>query len=255
MCHLSLKASPPLSDLMPQIKQTRAQWKSIIQMEKDKQITKRMTCHHQSTPNTSIHDKNHAPNQVKLVDKHYLQHKYYTKSNLEKTHRIRSQFQLNKDQERSFNIITQHTLLPNSDQLKLYIGGMGGTGKTRVINAISQFFTEKGQASRFVVMAPTGTAAALLSGSTYHSLLGINDWKKNSSDKKLAETRNQMLKADYIFLDEVSMLSCRDLYRISAQLARIYNCSDLPFGGANMIFAGDFGQLPPPIGNEKVAAL
>jgi hypothetical protein len=203
---------PLISDLMPQTEQTRAQWKLIVQMEKDKQITKRMTCHHQFTPNTSLHDQDHAPNLVKLVDKHYLQHKYYTKSNLEMTHHIRSQFQLNKDQERSFNIITQHALLPNSEQLKLYIGGMGGTGKTRVINAISQFFTENGQASRFVVMAPTGTAAALLSGSTYHSLLGINDWKINPSEKKLAEIRNQILKADYFFLDEISMLSCRDLY-------------------------------------------
>ena len=41
----------------------------------------------------------------------------------------------------------------------------------------------------------------------------------------------------YIFLDEVFMLSCHDLYKISTQLASI---SDLPFGYSNIIFAGDF---------------
>lgn len=102
-------------------------------------------------------------------------------------------------------------------------------------------------------MAPTGTAASLLSGSTYHSMLGINDFKRGLSPKKLTETRTRLLRVDYIFLDEVSMLSCRDLYRISGQLARVYNCPDRPFGGVNFIFAGDFGQLPPPIGGERVA--
>ena len=31
------------------------------------------------------------------------------------------------------------------------------------------------------------------------------------------------------------------------------NNSDCPFGGLNMIFSGDFAQLPPPIGGENAA--
>src|ERR1700684_4549897 len=49
------------------------------------------------------------------------------------------------------------------------------------------------------------------------------------------------------------MLSCYDIYRISSQLSRVFNKPDVPFGGINIIFAGDFGQLPPPIGGENVA--
>ncbi len=49
----------------------------------------------------------------------------------------------------------------------------------------------------------------------------------------------------YVFIDEVSMISCTDLYKISAQLALLRNEADSPFGGMNMIFAGDFAQLPP----------
>jgi ATP-dependent DNA helicase PIF1 len=58
---------------------------------------------------------------------------------------------------------------------------------------------------------------------------------------------------NYIFLDEVSMLSCKDMYKISAKLALALSMPHLPFGGMNMIFAGDFGQLPPAIGGESVA--
>ena len=57
---------------------------------------------------------------------------------------------------------------------------------------------------------------------------------------------------DYIFIDEVSMLSCIDMYNISAQLARLRDNTEEPFGAVNMIFAGDFAQLPP---GSKAAAL
>jgi hypothetical protein len=43
------------------------------------------------------------------------------------------------------------------------------------------------------------------------------------------------------------------MYRISARLAKILNVADKPFGGMNMLFAGDFAQLPPAIGQEHAA--
>src|SRR5436305_14792091 len=59
-----------------------------------------------------------------------------------------------------------------------------------------------------------------------------------------------VLGVDYIFLDEVSMLSCHDMYNISSKLAKAMNIYDNPFGGMNMIFAGDFAQLPPVGGSS-----
>jgi len=56
-----------------------------------------------------------------------------------------------------------------------------------------------------------------------------------------------------VFLDEVSMLSCWDMYLISARLAQVLNNFDAPFGGLNMIFSGDFAQLPPVIGQEHAS--
>jgi len=61
----------------------------------------------------------------------------------------------------------------------MYLGGMGRTGKSQVIKALISFFQEHNEMHRFLVVAPTGSAAALLNGSTYHSVLGIND----NSDK------------------------------------------------------------------------
>jgi hypothetical protein len=43
------------------------------------------------------------------------------------------------------------------------------------------------------------------------------------------------------------------MYRISVRLSKILNTADLPFGGMNMLFAGDFAQLPPAIGQEHTA--
>jgi hypothetical protein len=94
------------------------------------------------------------------------------------------------------------------------------------------------------VVAPTGSAAALLNGSTYHSVLGINDGEFVSANS-LAQIRARLDGVDYIFLDEVSMISCRDMYKISAQAAKARGVHDEPFGGINFIFAGDFAQLPP----------
>ncbi|PBK59624.1 hypothetical protein ARMSODRAFT_991100 [Armillaria solidipes] len=41
------------------------------------------------------------------------------------------------------------------------------------------------------------------------------------------------------------MLSAYDMHKISSKLCRILGVKHKPFGGLNMIFAGDFAQLPP----------
>ena len=44
------------------------------------------------------------------------------------------------------------------------------------------------------------------------------------------------------------MLSARDLYCISNQLSKVFNTPEESFGGLNMVFSGDFTQLPPAVG-------
>jgi hypothetical protein len=70
--------------------------------------------------------------------------------------------------------------------------------------------------------------------------------------KSYEKVRERLQGVDYIFLDEVSMVSCTDMYKICAQLAKAFNLHEEPFGGMNMIFAGDFAQLPPPMGASSL---
>ena len=69
----------------------------------------------------------------------------------------------------------------------------------------------------------------------------------------MAKLRTRLDGVNYMFLDEVSMLSCHDMYNISAQAAKAFNEPNKPFGGLNMIFSGDFSQLPSVGGGESIS--
>lgn len=191
-------------------------------------------------------------NVVDVVSKSFFEHSFRSEKWEPIIHDVVEQYKLNKEQERAFRIVANHAAEPNSEQLKMYMGGMGGTGKSRVLKALISYFDFRQESHRLVVVAPTGTAASLLSGSTYHYMFGIND-QTNVSKIQLAQVKSRLVGVDYVFFDEVSMLSCRDMYRIAARLAQISGDISMPFGGMNMLFAGDFAQLPPVIGGEHAS--
>ena len=227
-----------------------ATWKSILQTMKQNVVQNRVI------PSPDPHTINYGftPNIVKIMDKAYLEKRYHTTEHETSINNICKEYSLNDEQERAFRIVANHVVSPMSEPLKMYIGGMGGTGKTQVLKAVSKFFEIRQEAYRFIIVAPTGTAAALLSGSTYHSVFGINDMTGvNQATKIMIQVRTRLQGVDYIFMDEISMLSCHDMYKISAQLCKVMNKPTIPFGGLNFLFAGDFGQLPPPIGSENVS--
>ncbi|KAJ3486464.1 hypothetical protein NLI96_g4222 [Meripilus lineatus] len=162
---------------------------------------------------------------------------------------ITQDFCLNKEQNRAFRVITSHLRRDSrrlsSNSLKMYLGGIGGTGKSTVIKAVITFLEARNEGHRYVVLAPTGSAACLLQGSTYHSALGLNPKSDRVNPKSLEELRGRFGAIDIIFIDEVSMLSCQDLYRITRQLSSAFDQPMASFGGKHVVLAGDFGQLPP----------
>ncbi|KAF5346395.1 hypothetical protein D9758_012777 [Tetrapyrgos nigripes] len=197
---------------------------------------------------------NMYPNQVEVLDQNILEEKSRSKQTQNLIDTLCIEFNLNVEQERAFHIVANHAVSPISDQLKMYIGGMAGTGKTQVLETLREFFKRWYQSQRMIVVAPTGTAAALVQGSTYHSIFGINSSEEGEFWKmSISQICSRLAGVDYLFLDEVSMLSCKDMYKISAKMATALNHPLLPFGGMNMIFAGDFAQLPPAIGGESVS--
>jgi PIF1-like helicase len=202
--------------------------------------------------NKSCKDLNQ--NDVQIVDRSYLQKDFKAQLETAQTliEDVIGKFELTSDQERAFRIIANHAVTPGSGQLMMYVGGMGGTGKSQVIKALMDFFKSRNESHRFVVLAPTGTAAALLHGSTYHSFLGVpidGQTALRNETTNNAQVRARLDGVEYIFLDEVSMVACNDNYKISSQLAKALNEFDLPYGGTNMIFSGDFAQLPPVFGS------
>jgi len=184
----------------------------------------------------------------------YLYELFFAKTseNIDFLDEIIHQYSLNEEQERAFHIVANHALSGSYGQLKMYMGGKDGTGKSQVIHALTEFFVKTKRVFEFLILAPTGTSAANVDEQTYHSTLGIND-KNTMTSKSVSLIKEKLLGVRYIFVDEVSMMSCHDMYKILAQLAKAFDKSELSFGGVNMIFAGDFAQLPPVLGGESCA--
>ena len=234
------------SAIEPNTVQRGSEWKSTVDQERQKVLADRER-HMQTTKSKMDVDCQH--NNVQIVDQSYLYREFKAQeiSDRKLIGSLIKDFSLNKEQERAFRIVANHSVSPSPDQLKMYLGGMGGTGKSQVIKSLTEFFRQKNQSHRMVVLGPTGSSAALIHGSTYHSFLGINLGETSAS--KIAKLRGRLEGVNYIFIDEVSMMSCNQMYQISAQLSKALNANDLPFGGVNMIFSGDFAQLPPVKGH------
>src|SRR5882762_5085314 len=243
-----------LTPVVPDDFQSGKDWTAVVQRKRQELIDEK--CRNIPGKIDDVDKTNYdqeSSAEVKIVDKAYLTANF--KSKVKKEQNIIdntvTDFSLNTEQERAFRIIANHASTEKPEQLIMYIGGMAGTGKSQVIKALTAFFEKRNESHRIVITAPTGTAAALVGGSTYHSILDIND--KNTSTISMAKLRTRLDGVNYMFLDEVSMLSCHDMYNISVQPAKAFNEPNKPFGGLNMIFSGDCSQLPPVGGGESIS--
>jgi ATP-dependent DNA helicase PIF1 len=131
----------------------------------------------------------------------------------------------------------------------LFITGVGGTGKTKIIQLIANDAKEKEK--KFQVCAMTGCAAVLLNckANTLHSWAGIGLARGSINDVisrviKSRFRRKNWNSIELLIIDEVSMLS-EKLFIILDTIAKIIKKNQKPFGGIQIIFAGDFHQLPP----------
>ncbi|KAA1471061.1 hypothetical protein DENSPDRAFT_775769, partial [Dentipellis sp. KUC8613] len=59
------------------------------------------------------------------------------------------------------------------DPLRLFMTGPGGTGKTHVVNAVKSLMDMYQCGHRIRLLAPTGSAATLIGGTTCHKGLGL----------------------------------------------------------------------------------
>ena len=126
----------------------------------------------------------------------------------------------------------------------MFINGPAGTGKSRIIHAIKDFFDSRGQTRKFRLASYMGIAARNINGMTLHQLLCFRNNSSKKNQKILQELKDLWEGVEYLFIDEVSMIGCKFLYKISETLSDALG-DPQPFGGLSIIFAGDFAQLPP----------
>jgi len=131
----------------------------------------------------------------------------------------------------------------------LFITGPGGTGKTRLIQHLLEYAHHVHRPIQICAM--TGCAAVLLNcnARTLHSWSGIKLAKGPSKAVVESVLKNKRVMAQWrrtkcLILDEVSMLS-KKVFEIIEEIARKATKINLPFGGMQVVFTGDFYQLPP----------
>lgn len=153
--------------------------------------------------------------------------------------------EFSREQKIAFDKYIQHE--------NIFITGPGGSGKTALIRYIQKDASRKG--FDIQVCALTGCAAVLLEcqAKTVHSWAGIG-LANGPIEKTLAKVmRNRNCKTnwksvDILVIDEVSMMS-QKLFETLDIIGKSVRKNSKPFGGIQLIFSGDFYQLPP-VGNK-----
>lgn len=129
----------------------------------------------------------------------------------------------------------------------VFLTGQAGAGKTYVLNQYIHYLRARGVP--VAVTASTGIAATHMNGMTIHSWSGIGIHKKFddvplNSLKRKSEFINRITNTQVLIIDEISMLHQKQVDTIDQVLQNIRE-NKLPFGGMQVVFSGDFFQLPP----------
>ena len=138
----------------------------------------------------------------------------------------------------------------------VFLTGEPGSGKTFVVNQYVEYL--KRAKVEVAVTASTGIAATHLNGMTIHSwgAIGINktltkwDLDRISSIERVVK---RIERTRVLVIDEISMLDGRALKCVD-QVCREVKRSFEPFGGLQVILAGDFFQLPPATRQDEPPA-
>jgi ATP-dependent DNA helicase PIF1 len=131
----------------------------------------------------------------------------------------------------------------------LFITGPAGSGKTFLIRTLYEWCNENNKSIQ--VCALTGCAAVLLQtkAKTIHSWAGIG-LANGEIINIIQNVANNIYKkknwtnTNILIIDEISMMSSKILTILDG-IAKKVRKNNRPFGGMQIIFSGDFYQLPP----------
>lgn len=134
----------------------------------------------------------------------------------------------------------------------VFLTGEPGSGKTHTINEYVRYLRERDV--EVAITASTGIAATHIGGMTIHSWSGIGiksalsryDLDKLTSSEYIAK---RIRRARVLVIDEISMLPPETLSMIDMVCREVMQNPDA-FGGLQVVFVGDFFQLPPVMKRE-----
>ncbi len=135
--------------------------------------------------------------------------------------------------------------------MNVFLTGSAGSGKTHLLNQYISYLHDEN--IPVAVTASTGIAATHMGGMTIHAWagIGIKD-RMTEYDLEMMEGKEYLLKriqhTNVLIIDEVSMLDAKRLDMVE-WICRHFKRNEKPFGGIQVILAGDFFQLPPVVKN------
>lgn len=156
------------------------------------------------------------------------------------------------DENQSLSSEQEHALDLVLAGKNVFITGAAGTGKSFLLSTLIDRLRERMKAKdQLAVTASTGIAAVNIGGVTLHRFAGIGvDPTKYGTNARLYKS-NAWRQVRVLIIDEISMISAElfdALADIAADLRREHR---QPFGGIQLVVAGDFLQLAPIGKNAK----
>jgi ATP-dependent DNA helicase PIF1 len=143
------------------------------------------------------------------------------------------------------------TILKSGENV--FLTGEPGSGKSYTVNKFRDWMKSMGHTH--AVTASTGIAATHIGGVTIHSWsgIGIKDIILSKDVDNINYNKpylaNKIKAVRTLIIDEVSMLDANTIDNIDFILRGVRDTEE-PFGGIQMVFVGDFYQLPP-VSKEK----
>ena len=145
----------------------------------------------------------------------------------------------------------------NPPQRLMIVHSQGGTGKSTLLNAISNTFEKSNASNLLAKTATSGVAATIIGGQTLHSWAALplippstDNWLTHPSKRIEKRRQDNIGNVMWLTIDEKSMLTTPNLLLLSKTMGIVRSGlqsiqPSIPFGGVSTILLGDFHQFPP----------